>query len=179
MITFDIENNDLCLILIKYKELYLKELTYYGTSETEQMFMLINLGQEISKLENNIINKYYTKFTENVNQNNTDPNIYNLQKILYSSFNTLLLMTMLWIVNKRDTEEFEYKSRYLVGSIENFVDKFINPLSNILNLIISSNKIFKIENNIDNLKKFIMLNKHKFTSKEKIKQLENFISLIN
>ena len=49
--------NDLYMMIIKYEELYLKELTYYGTSDSNQMFLLISIGQLISKLESSIIEK--------------------------------------------------------------------------------------------------------------------------
>ena len=182
MNSFDINNNDLSIILVKYEELYIKELTYYGTSETEQMFMLINIGQEVSKLENKIIEEFYNKYVNKVNENIKNPEIYNLQKILFNSFNIILTMVMLYMVNKTNktnNEDFEFKNRYLIGLVENFVEKFINPISSNLNFIISNNKIFKIEYPINNLKKFINLNKHKFTTKEKINQLERFIRLLS
>jgi len=180
MSLFEVDNNDLSILLVRYEELYMTELTYYGTSETNQMFMLINISQEISKLEIIIIEEYYNNYIGKINKNLKNPEIYYLQKILFSSFNIIITMIMLYMVNKDKTnsEEFEFKNRYLIGLVENFIEKFINPISSNLNWIVSNNKIFKIEYSINNLKKFINLNKHKFTTKEKINQLEKFLYLI-
>ena len=112
--------------------------------------------------------------------NTSEPNInlYNIQKILFNSFDIILTMVMLWVTNIKDSEEFEYKSRYLVGSIENFIEKILNPIISKLNLIILTNKTFKIETDIHHLKKFIIINKNKFTSKEKLKKIDLLIKLI-
>lgn len=180
MSSYEIDNeNDLCMMIIKYDELYMKELTYYGTSDTNQMFLLISIGQLISKLENNILEKYYNLYVNETRKNIHSPEIYYLHKILYSSFDLVLKMISLWIENKVKCEEFEFKNRYLIGMLENYVEKFICPILPNLQLIISYNKIFKIENSLSNLKKFINLNKNKFTSKEKINQLEKFIRILN
>jgi hypothetical protein len=88
-------------------------------------------------------------------------------------------MISLLITNNNDSEEFEFKNRYLVGSLENFVEKFLNPILSNLNFIVSTNKVFRIQYHLGNLKKFIYLNKHKFTSKEKINSLEKFIRLLS
>ena len=177
----EVEDNDLSLILVKYEELYLRELTYYGTSDHNQMLMLINIGQEISRVENIIIEKYYSKYVSEVNKSLKNLEIYYLQQILFCSLDIILTMVMLWTVNKHklNSEEFEFKTRYLIGLLENFVEKFIDPISLNLNLIISSNKIFKINYPIGFLKKYINLNKYKFTSKEKIIQLERCIRLLS
>jgi hypothetical protein len=181
----DLELNDLELILVKYKDLYLKELTYYGTSKTDKMFMLINLGQKLSSIEKNIIENFYNNYVKIVLNDFKNPNIYYLQKILFVSINIIINMVMLWILNESsgagsesESDEFEYKSRYLVGSIENFVEKIIIPIETILKTIFSLNKTFKLEYPISYLKKFIIINKNKFTSKEKINKLESFIKLI-
>lgn len=180
MSSFDVDNeNDLSIMIIKYEELYLKELSYYGTSETTQMFLLISIGQLISKLENNIVEKFYNKYIIEIKKNINNPEIYYLQKILFGSFNIVLKMITLWIECKINCEEFEFKNRYLIGMLENFIDKFITPIYSSLNLIIENNKTFKTECQIYYLKKFIAQNKNKFTSKEKIIQLEKLIKLIN
>ena len=179
MSSFEIDNNDMSLLMVKYKNLYLKELTYYGTSETDQMFILIVIGQEISILENILVNQFYNKFVKQFLSNTIehDINLYNTQKILFCSFDILMNMVMLCVLNSIESEEFELKSRYLVGSIENFVEKILNPIMSKLNLIMLTNKIFKVDTDIQYLKKFILLNKHKFTSKEKLKKLDLFIKL--
>ena len=171
--------NDLYMMIIKYEELYLKELTYYGTSDSNQMFLLISIGQLISKLENNILEKFYNPYVNETRINIYSPEIYYLHKILFSSFDIVLKMISLWIENKVECDEFEFKNRYLIGMLENYVEKFICPIIPNLQLIISNNKIFKIENSVVNLKKFINFNKNKFTSKEKINQLEKFIRILN
>ena len=180
MISYEVDyDNDLLMMIIKYEELYLKELTYYGTYDTNQMFLLINIGQSISKLENNILEKYYNLYVNEIRKNIHNPEIYYLHKILYSSFDLVLKMISLWIENKVECDEFEFKNRYLIGMLENYVEKFICPIIPNLQLIISNNNIFKIEHSLNNLKKFINLNKNKFMSKEKINQLEKFIRILN
>lgn len=180
MSSYEVDNeNDLFMMIIKYEELYLKELTYYGTSDTNQMFLLISIGQLISKLENNILEKYYNLYVNETRKNINSPEIYYLHKILFSSFDMVLKMISLWIENKADCEEFEFKNRYLIGMLENYIEKFICPIIPNLQLIISNNKIFKIEHSLNNLKKFININKNKFTSKDKINQLEKFIRILS
>lgn len=173
----DIEN-DLCMMMIKYEELYLKELSYYGTSDTNQMFLLISIGQMISKLENNILEKFYNPSIQEINNNITNPEIYLIHKILFSSFNIVNRLISLLMENKIECEEFEFKNRYLIGMLENFVEKFLEPIGLKLNLVVSNNKIFKIEYPIDNLKKFINQNNNKFSSKEKIIKLHRFIRIV-
>jgi hypothetical protein len=180
MSSFEVDNNDLSLLLVKYKDLYLKELTYYGTTDTEQMFILISIGQEVTRLENILVEQYYDKFVKeflsNVAVHNMD--LYYVQKILFSCFDILVNMVMLWVSNLKDSEEFEYKSRYLVGCVENFIDKILNPIISKLNMIMLTNKTFQIDISTSSLKKFISINKNKFSSKEKLKKLDLFIKLI-
>jgi hypothetical protein len=179
MSCFEVGEDDLDLILDKYVEYYLRELTFYGSSKTEQMLMLIGLGQELNLVEKNIINNYYNFYIEYVKKDINDPNIYYLQKIFFTLVNLIIKMTMLWVLNKFGTEEFEYKSRYLVGAIENFIKKILLPIDSILNSILNSNKIFKLENSTSYLKKFIELNKNKFTSTEKILELNKLVNILN
>lgn len=180
MSSYEVDSdNDLFMMVVKYEELYLKELTYYGTSDSNQIFLLISIGQLISKLENKILENFYTPCVNQTRINIHSPEIYLLHKILYDSFDIVLKMISLWIENKVDCEEFEFKNRYLIGMLENYIEKFICPIIPNLQLIISKNKIFKIENSLGNLKKFININKNKFTSKEKINQLEKFIRILN
>ena len=177
MSCFDIDKNDIDFILIKYTEFYLKELNYYGSSKTEQMLLLIGLGQELNQLEKNIFDNYcyYVKL---VRKEILDPNIYYLHKIFFVSTNLITKMTMFWISEKRKTEELNYKSRYLIGSLENYVDKVIIPIESELKNILDSNKIFKLEYSTDYLKQFIEKNKNKFTSKKKVSKLNYLINLL-
>lgn len=176
---FEVGEDDLDLILDKYVKYYLKELTFYGTSKTEKMLMLIHIGQELNLVEKNIINNYYNKYIDHVKKDVNNPNIYYLQKIFFRLINLIIQMTMLWVSNKLETEEFEYKSIYLVGAIENFVEKIMFPIDSNLNKIFNSNKIFKLENSTSYLKKFIELNKNKFTSREKILKLNKLFNLLD
>jgi hypothetical protein len=179
MNTYEIDNpSDLSIMITKYEELYLKELSYYGTSDTNKMFLLISTGQTISKLENDILEKYYVPCVFEIKKNYDIPEIYYLQKIIFCSFNIIVKMVSLLVENKLDCEEFEFKRRYLIGMIENFVEKIIEPVLLNINFIITSNKVFKIENSIGNLKKFINQNKNKFTSKDKMAMLEKFMRII-
>lgn len=179
-------NNDIYLLMIKYKNLYLKEFTFYGTSETNKMFELININQEISRLENILIEEYYNKFVkeflsigdevdDNIKHN---PNLYYIQKILFETFDVLNSMVMLWILNAKDTEDFDYKSRYLIGTTLNFIEKILNPIMPKLNMIVSSNKIFKIDVDLLYLTKFIAIHKNKFNSKKNLEKIELFIKLL-
>ena len=148
MSCFEVEDNDLDLLLIKYDEYYLSELTFYGSSKTEQMLMLIGLRQELNLIEKNIINNYYNLYVVFVKKDINDPHIYYLLKIFFKLTNLIIKMTMLWVSNKLETEEFEYKSRYLVGVIENYIEKILLPIEPILNPILNLNSnfnsIFKI-----------------------------------
>lgn len=179
---FEVGEEDLDLILNKYVEYYLKELTFYGSSKTEQMLMLIRLGQELNLMEKKIIDNYYNMYIEYVKKDINDPQIYYLLKIFYTLLNLIIKMTMLMVSNKSDTVEYEYKSRYLVGAIENFIKKILLPidlkLDSKLDLILNSNKIFKLDNSKSYLKKFIELNKKKFTSGEQILKLNKLLDLV-
>ena len=176
---FEVGEEDLDLILNKYVDYYLKELTFYGSSKTELMLMLIGLSQELNLVEKNIINNYYNLYVEFVKKDINDPNKYYFLKIFFTLTNLIIKMAMLWVLNNFDTEEFEYKSRYLVGAIENFVEKILLPIDSNLNLFLNSNKIFKLENSVSHLKKFIELNKNKFTSQEKILKLNKLLHLLD
>jgi len=176
---FEVGEEDLDIILNKYVEYYLRELTFYGSSKTELMLMLIGLGQELNLMEKNIIDNYYDMYIEFIKIDKDDQHIYYLLKIFFTLTNLIIKMTRLWVSNKLDTEEFEYKSRYLVGAIENFIEKILFPVYSNLDSILNSNKFFKLENPISYLKKFIELNKNKFTSREKILKLNKLLDLLN
>lgn len=184
MSCFDVRDNDLDMILIKYTNLYLRELTYYGTSKTEQMFLLLGVGQELNALEKKIINDYYEYYLLNYVFNNMEgPNMYYLQKIFYTTINLIIQMTMLWIESNKknnDLEELQYKLRYLIGSLESWVEKFVEPIESEskLEFMINSNNIFKLNYPILYLKKFLSLNKNKFISCENIKILNKLIELL-
>ena len=176
---FDTENNDIDLILIKYTDNYLKELTYYGTSKIEQMTMLINFGQELNQMEKTIFEKYYNYYVKLVLDDISDPNIYYVHKIFYSTTNLIIKMIMLWSMQKSNNEELQYKSRYLIGSLENYIDKVIIPIESNLKNILILNKIFKLEYKTTYLKEFIDINKNKFMSKEKVYLLNKLLNLLD
>ncbi len=175
---YNTDNNDIDMILIKYTESYLKELNYYGSSKPEQMLMLISLGSEINQIEKNIFN-IYDNCVELVLIDNTNPNIYYLNKIFYELTNLILKMIKFWVSEYKDTEEFNYKSRYLIGSLENYIEKIVVPIESNLKSILGSNKIFKLNNETKYIKEFIKINKNKFTSKEKIYSLNNLLNILD
>jgi hypothetical protein len=173
------ENDDLDLELIKYNNFYLTELTFYGSSKNEQMMMLIDLSQRLNVLEKKLIKNYYNVYVLMIKKDIEDPNIYYLQKILFSLTNNLAQMLMLWTVNKTDTEECQFKLRYLVGCIENFIEKVIEPIETELEQILKSNLVFELKYPLTYLKKFIGMNKSMFTSNDKVKKLNNFMKMLN
>lgn len=187
MITFDVDwQNDLDMFMIRYEELYMKELSYYGSTfetNTQQIGILIQVGTELSRLEKILINNYYNVFLNSIKEHNLTPdmNLYYLQKIIYYSTDIILRMLELLFENKNklSREYLEYKNRYMIGLVENFVEKFLNPLENIDSFIIKTNNIFQTSYSINNLKKFVGLNKHKFMNKTNITKLETFAKLIN
>jgi len=164
--------------VIKYVENYLKELNYYGSSKTEQMLLLIGLGSEISIIEKNIFDNY-NYYVKLVLGDETDSNIYYLHKIFFVSTNLIIKMIMFWLSDDKDTEESNYKLRYLIGSLENYVDKVLIPIESKIKNILSLNKIFKLENSTKYMKQFLEMNKNKFTSKEKINKLNNLIIVLD
>jgi hypothetical protein len=49
MSTFEIDTeNDLHMKISKYEELYLKELTYYGSSDKKLILIQMTIGQQIT-----------------------------------------------------------------------------------------------------------------------------------
>ena len=179
MSTFEVDNqNDLSMMITKYEELYLKELTYYGTSDMNQMIMLMSIGQIILKLENNILENYYNPYVSKVKKNSHISEIYYLQKILFCSFNIIIKMVSLFVENKTNSFELEFKNKYLVDMLENYVEKFIEPILKNIDFIVSTNKVFELENPVNNLEKFINQNKNNFESEEKIMILEKIIKIM-
>jgi hypothetical protein len=183
MSCFEVEDDDLDLLLIKYNEYYLSELTFYGSSKTKQMLMLIGLSQELNLIEKNIIDNYYNLYVVFVKKDINDSHVYYLLKIFFTLTNLIIKMTILLVSNKKVTDEFEYKSRYLVGAIENYIEKILLPIEPILNQILNLNSnfnsIFKLENSILHVKKFIELNRNKFTSREKLLKLNKLLNLLD
>lgn len=174
---FEVAYNDLDIVLIKFTNYYLKELTYYGSSKTEQMMMLITMGQELGMIEKNIIDDYYNYYVSTIINNNSDPNIYYIQKILFTFTNMIIKMIVLFVSNETNTEEYHYKSRYLIGCVENYVNKIIEPIENKLEHIISSNKIFKLNYPLMYIKNYIDTNKTLFTSRDKFEKLKKIVVL--
>lgn len=177
MSCFELENNNFDLELIKFANSYIKELTYYGTSNTNQMMTLIEIGQEINTMEKNIVEIYYNYYVSDVLNDILNPNIYYLHKILYSFTNLIFKMVGLYMDNISNTEEYLYKSRYIIGCVENYINKIIKPIETKLEEILMANKVFKLEYSTTNLKKFIDLNKTKFTSKNKYDKIYKLITL--
>jgi hypothetical protein len=177
---FETDDNDLNLILNKYHVLYMRELSYYGTSNLNQMCILLNIGNEITRLENILIG-YYNGYFEKIIKNSSDPQIYILTQILFAGLNILLSMCDLLSNNgqKLPSDEFEFKIKYLIGAIENFAEKFIKPIISKLYFILGSNTVFKIDYSIENLRKLINLNKNKFNDKNKIALIDKLINLLD
>lgn len=174
---FELDHNELDLILIRYSNYYMKELTYYGTSNSDQMLMLIGLSQELNIIEKNIFNNYYNKYVKIIIDDIENENIYYLQKILFELTNIILKMINLFIKNKVNTEEYHYKSRYLIGFLENYINKIIDPIELKLDEIFNMNKVFKINYSLVNLKKFINIYKDKFTSEDILVKFNRVINL--
>ena len=170
-------DNDIDLILIKYSNYYLKELSYYGSSTIEQMIMLIGLGQELNKIEKNIICNYYNHYVGIVMNDITDPNIYYMHKIIFTCTNIIIRMIVLFITNEVKTEEYYYKSRYLIGCVENYINKIIDPIESKLEDFIKLNMIFKLDYPLIYLKKYIDMNKKNFTSKDKFEKINKIVKL--
>lgn len=179
MSNFEIDNDyDIDMTLIKYTENYLKELNYFGTSKTEQMLLLISLGSEISQIEKYIFDSYdnYVKLVLN---DENDSNIYYLHKIFFASTNLIIKMIKFWILEQKNTKEFNYKLIYLIGSLENYIDNVIEPIESKLQNIVCSNNFFKLDNSTKYLKQFINMNKNNFSSKNKIQLLNKLINILN
>lgn len=176
---FEVVDDDLDIVLIKYTDYYLKEFTYYGSSKTEQMMMLITMGQKLNIIEKNIINNYYNYYVSIIINDITDPTIYYIQKILFTLTNMIIKMIVLFASNEINTEEYHYKSIYLIGCVENYVNKIIEPIETKLKHIISSNTIFKLNYPLVYIKNYIETNKTLFTSREKIEKLNKIIILFN
>ena len=178
MICYEVKDDiDLDIMLIKYTNYYLKELTYYGSSKTEQMIMLIDLGQKLNIIEKNIINDYYNYYVRTIINDDTNPNIYCVQKILFAFTNTIIKLIILFVSNKTNTKEYHYKSIYLIRCIENYVNQIIKPIGTKLEYIIKSNKIFTLDYSLIYLKKYIETNKTKFASRDGFEKLNKAIEL--
>lgn len=177
MSCFEAVDNDFDLELIKFSNYYLNELTHYGSSKTKHMMTLITMGQELTAMEKNIIDNHYSHYVNMVKKNTVDPNIYYVQKILYVFTNIISRMIVLFVSNETNTEEYHYKSMYLIGCVENYISKIIEPIETKLKYVISSNKIFKLDYPLTYLKKYIEVNKTKFTSREKFKKINEIIKL--
>lgn len=174
---FEVVDNDLDIALIKFTDYYLKELTYYGSSKTKQMMMLITMGQELCTIEKNIIDNYYNYYVSTIINDITDPNIYYIQKILFTFTNMIVKMIVLFVSNETNTEEYHYKSRYLIGCVENYINKIIEPIETKLKHIIGSNKIFKLNYPLVYIKNYIETNKTLFTSRDKFVKLNEVVRL--
>lgn len=172
---FEAANDDFDLELIKFSNYYLNELTHFGTSKNERMMMLISMGQELTVMEKNIIDNHYNYYVDMIIKDISDPNIYYVQKILYIFTNIILRMIVLFVSNETNTDEYYYKSMYLIGCIENYINKIIEPIETKLEYIIKTNKIFKLDYPTTYFKKYIETNKSIFTSRDKFEKLNKVI----
>jgi hypothetical protein len=176
---FETDNNDLDYILIKYTEYCLLELNKYGSSKTGEMLLILSLGQQLNKIEKNIFDNYYNNYVELVLNDITDTNIYYLQKILFTITNLIIKMIIFYIFSIKKTEETKYKLRYIIGSLENYIEKVIIPIETELKNILYNNTIFKLDYSIKYLREFIEKNKNKFSSIEKINKLNNLLNFFD
>jgi hypothetical protein len=87
-------------------------------------------------------------------------------------------MVSLFVENKTNSFELEFKNKYLVDMLENYVEKFIEPILKNIDFIVSTNKVFGLENPVNNLEKFINQNKNNFESEEKIMILKKIIKIM-
>ena len=169
------EEIDFDILLNDYTNYCFEELTYYGSLEIEKISKWIVLGQKLNLMEENIINNHYNKCVKLVKKDINNPNIYILHKIFFTLIN--LIIKMIKLINS-NIKEFNYKLEYIIGMLENYVDRIIVPIQFDLKNIIDSNKVFKLENSILDLKLFIEMNKSIFTSNKKIDILNNLFSLL-
>lgn len=181
------DNEDFDLELIKFNDYYLKELTYYGSSKNEQLLMLMCIGQTISVMEDNIINNYYKHYVKAVLADINDPNIYCLKQIIYTFTNMIIKMVMLYETNKTNKtnkinglndETLTYKLMYLIGCVENYINKIIDPIESKLDEIFLSQNVFKLDYPIVYLENFVDANKNNFTSKEKFFKFKIIIKIL-
>lgn len=189
MSIFEVDTeNDLYMKISKYEELYLKELSYYGTSDKNSILILMTIGQQITKLEIDMLNNYYNPCVDLITSKNPNildflqinsvPEIYFLQKILFDNLNIILKMCSLVVNNKLQSIDLELKNKYMIGMMENFVEKFVEPILSNINLLVF---VFQPQISyclINDLKKFILDNKNKFTSNDKLTKLEKFIQVV-
>jgi hypothetical protein len=137
------------------------------------------LGQELNIIEKNIIDNYYNYYVSIIINDITDPNIYYIQKILFTFTNMIIKMIVLFVSNETNTEEYHYKSRYLIGCVENYVNKIIEPIENKLEYIIRKNIIFKLNYPLVYIKNYIETNKTLFTSRDKFEKLNEIVALFD
>lgn len=170
-------DNDFDFMLIKYGNYYLNELTHYGSLKTEQMMKLVSMSQELTTMEKNIIDNYYNYYVMSFMKDTTSPNVYCVQKILYSFTNIIFHMIELFMSNETNTDEYKFKSVYLIGCIENYINKIIVPIEIKLEHIVKTNNSFELDYPITSFKKFIGANKTKFTSKKTLEKIMVVIDL--
>lgn len=177
MSCFEVEYNDFDILMMRYNNYSMKELTYYGSSKTDNMIPLLELSTELGAIEKNIINNYYNHYVESIMNNINNPNIYYVQKILFLFMNNICKMTVLFMSNKISTREYHFKLRHLIICIENCLKLIIEPIESNLEYILKSNNVFKLECSLLDFKKFIEKNKNKFSSKDKFEKINKVIEL--
>lgn len=178
-------DNDLDIILIKYKILCMKEFTYYGNYYSNQMFILVNISQELIKLENKLLKNYYQYIDKSINSNiNYNSYVYYIHQILFHVSDTILSMIKILITNKSNLQLdiIEYKNKYLIGFLDHYIQKFIKPIdSHLINFInlINNNDVFYMKNSFNDIDDFLNTNEDKFNNKYNLKLLKKFIKLLN
>ncbi len=55
MSAYEIDENDLDIFLIEYENLYIKELTHYGTIELINMAILLETSLELQKMDDDLL----------------------------------------------------------------------------------------------------------------------------
>lgn len=179
--------NQLEDLIGNYSKLYLKQLTYYGSDNHEYVSELIPLGQSVLKLEKIIIEEYYNPMINNNinNNNNCDFNCenYYLEKIILGFFEIIIKMCSMMMNNYMNISQIQIiiKNKFIIGFIENFIKKIINPIiineNSILQPIQSIHPILPNNTDLSNLNDFITKNKNNFKQNEII-LFDKFIQLI-
>ena len=186
-------------ILEKYRQSYLKELSFYksyffGTYNLSQQMEMAIFSQELTKLENKLLNEYYNiytnKISNSINMTNSNIELFWTQYILFNVYELVLQManlkmsthdkTLLKPTHKFDLSvSYDNNTFYMIGMFENFIDKFIKPLENNLEFIISNAKStgFNISCSSNYLVDFIEFYEKIFSNEEKIAKLKKFIEL--
>ncbi len=184
MSAYEIDENDLDIFLIEYENLYIKELTHYGTIELINMAILLETSLELQKMDDDLLTNYYEKYLEQILNDfeNSSIELYYVHKIIYFVIDIILKMTELLYDNANNITLQIYSSKigYFIGMAESFVNRLLEPLGKSTEKIMKLNKTFYISDSgrINNLKKIIAKNKHMFYNKKTPVLIENLIKMI-